>query len=105
MVGHLFTWPAGLGHLDVVQELVARGANLFVAASDGKTAFDVAFGAEHDNVVEATTDAGALPLMVACQAAASVSVLQVLLTTYPEALVYMQEYYSWTPPRAAPGAP
>jgi len=40
------------------------------------------------------TNAGDLPLMVACNTAASQSVLQVLLTAYPEALVYMQEYYS-----------
>ena len=51
------------------------------------------------------TNQGDLPLMVACQASAcSESVLQVLLRAYPEALVYMQEYYSPTP-RAAPGAP
>ena len=41
-----------------------------------------------------TNQGGDLPWMVACQASASESVLQVLLTSYPEALVYMQEYYS-----------
>ena len=40
MAGHLFTWPADAGHLAVVQELVARGADLFVTAANGKTAFD-----------------------------------------------------------------
>ena len=40
------------------------------------------------------THRGDLPLMVACKAYCSESVLQVLLTAHPEALVYMQEYYS-----------
>ena len=40
------------------------------------------------------TPSGDLPFMVACKTSASESVLQVLLTTYPDALVYMQEYYS-----------
>ena len=40
------------------------------------------------------THQGDLPLMVACKASSSESVLQVLLTVYPEALIYMQEYYS-----------
>jgi len=38
------------------------------------------------------TPTGDLPLMVACKTSASESVLQVLLTAYPDALVYMQEY-------------
>ena len=38
-------------------------------------------------------NAGDLPLMVACKTA-SESVLQVLLTKYPGALIYMEEYYS-----------
>ena len=42
------------------------------------------------------TNAGDLPLMVACKASSSESVLQVLLTVYPEALIYMQEYYGST---------
>jgi len=39
-------------------------------------------------------NAGDLPLILACKASSSQSVLQVLLTAYPEALTYMQEYYS-----------
>jgi len=50
-----------------------------------------------------TNQGGDLPLMVACQASASESVLQVLLRADPAALIYMQEYYSRTP--RAPGAP
>ena len=44
--------------------------------------------------LEVTTNAGDLPLMLACKASSSQSVLQVLLTESPEALIYMQEYYS-----------
>jgi len=40
------------------------------------------------------TNAGDLPSVVACKASSSESVLQVLLTVYPDALIYMQEYYS-----------
>ena len=46
--------------------------------------------------LEVMTNAGDLPLMVACKASSSQSVLQVLLTAYPEALVYMHEYYTST---------
>ena len=46
--------------------------------------------------LEVMTNAGDLPLMLACKASCSQSVLQVLLTAYPEALVYMQEYYGST---------
>ena len=40
------------------------------------------------------TNAGDLPLMVACKASSSESVLQVLLRADPDALIYMQAYYS-----------
>jgi len=40
-----------------------------------------------------TTHHGDLPLMVACKTAVSESVIQILLTRYPDALIYMQEYY------------
>ena len=40
------------GQLDVVQELVARGADLFVTAANGKTAFDYAFDYGQTGVVD-----------------------------------------------------
>ena len=44
--------------------------------------------------VSEKTSLGALPLMLACECSASESVLQVLLTAHPEALVTMKTYYS-----------
>jgi len=46
----------------------------------------------HPEAVTETTRDGDLPLMVASKASASTSVLQVLLTAYPEALEYMKEH-------------
>jgi len=46
--------------------------------------------------VSEKTSLGALPLMLACECSASESVLQVLLTAHPEALVTMKTYYSLT---------
>jgi len=48
------------------------------------------------------THSGDLPLMVACKTLACESVIQVLLTAYPDALIYMQEYYG---SQASGGAP
>jgi len=44
--------------------------------------------------VSEKTSFGALPLMLACECSASESVLQILLTAHPEALVTMKAYYS-----------
>ena len=44
--------------------------------------------------VSEKTSLGALPFVLACECSASESVLQVLLTAYPEALDAMQTYYS-----------
>ena len=54
MERRLFTLPGGWRQWDlaVVQELVARGADLFVTARDGKTAFDIAFDEGHNNAVD-----------------------------------------------------
>ena len=40
------------------------------------------------------THQGDLPVMVACKTSSSESVIQILLTMYPDALIYMQEYYN-----------
>ena len=43
--------------------------------------------------LEVRTHQGDLPLMLACKASSSESVLQVLLTAYPDALIYMDSFY------------
>ena len=48
------------------------------------------------------THQGHLPLMLACMTLACESVIQVLLTAYPDALIYMQEHYSLHAPDGAP---
>ena len=45
-------WACSGGHLDVVQELVAHGADLYVTAVDGVTAFDFSRNNWQRNVVD-----------------------------------------------------
>jgi len=45
------------------------------------------------------THEGDLPVMVAGKMSSSESVLQVLLTAYPDALIYMQKFYHRRVPR------
>jgi len=52
-----------------------------------------------EGALAVTTHAGDLPLMVAGKLSSSESVLQVLLTAYPDALIYMEKFYHRRIPR------
>jgi len=98
---------AGAPSLDAIHYVVEQGPNAVQAPNnDGALPLHLLCGSRpsvqtvqfllglFQGALELMTNAGDLPLMVAIKASCSESVLQVLLTAYPEALVYMQEYYS-----------